>query len=193
MPASSDHICLYVAFLSRSLKYHSIINYISAVKFLHTFLGYPVEWEKSFSVKATVIGYKRILGAASVQKKPVTIDMLRDIISKCNPHTESGFIACILIGFFAFLRKANLCPESAAKFDRQFHLSRGDFEKADFGLILSVRGSKVIQFRQRVLQVPIVSHSSNSTICPVRAFLNHIECISSAPNALRSNAKTASP
>lgn len=170
-------MCLYVAFLSRSMTYVSIINYISAVKFLHTFLGYSANWSDSFNVKATIKGYKRILGASTVQKLPVSINLLSMIISKCDAKRDSGYIACILTGFFAFLRKANLCPESIAKFNPQFHLARQDVQQTSYGILLSIHGSKVIQFRERVLQIPLVSHSSDSNICPVKAINQHIEIV----------------
>lgn len=174
LPASDEHMCLFVAFLSHTMAYSSIINYVSAVKFLHTFLGYPVDWEHSFNLKATIKGYKRILGATSKQKLPVSVDLLTRIIKKCDRVRDSGYIACILTGFFAFLRKANLCPESVAKFNPQFHLSRKDIAKTDYGIVLSIHGSKVIQFRERILHIPLVLHSDESQICPVRAIKEHI-------------------
>ena len=176
-------MCLYVAFLSHSLKYNSIINYVSAVRFMHTFLGYNATWENSFSVKATLKGYKRILGAPTEQKLPVTVDMLKDIISRCDPVNDSGYIACILIGFFGMLRKANLCPKSINCFDPQFNLARQDIELTDYGALLNIRGSKVIQFQQKVLQIPLVEHPTRSSICPVRAMKNHMRRVPASPTS----------
>ena len=176
-------MCLYVAYLSRSMKYCSIVNYISAVKFFQTFLGYAADWDQSFNLRATVKGYKRILGAGSTQKLPVSIDLLSQIISKCDPIGDSGFIAAILTGYFALLRKANLCPESVSKFNQQFHLSRKDIEITPYGLLLSIHGSKVIQFRERTLQIPLAKHAGNSIICPVRAINSHLQLIPSDPDS----------
>ena len=109
LPISEQDMCLYVAYLSKTLKYSSILNYVSAVKFLHMFMGYEYQWNNSFLIKATLTGYKRMLGVDVCRKAPLTFEMCA-IINECDSGTESGFIACITVGFFTFLGKANLCP-----------------------------------------------------------------------------------
>ena len=168
---------LYVAYLSRTLKYSSIQNYVSAVKFLHGFLGYDYPWDNSFIIKATLKGYKRLLGDKVARKAPITFDMLCDIVNECDPQTESGFIACIVVGFYTFLRKSNLCPKSVNTFDPQFSLSRQSFALTDYGAIVKVHGSKVIQFKDRVLELPLVRNHQFPNVCPVTAILRHFDLV----------------
>ena len=166
---------MYIAYLSRSLKYVSVVNYLSAVRFLHASLGYDIDCLSSFTVTATIKGYKRLMGSPNTQKLPLSYDMLCDIISSCDSSSESGYMACILVGFFAFLRKANLCPNSVAQFNTQFHLSRGAIKFTDYGALISVFGSKVIQFKEKVLEIPLIKHTSASSVCPVKALKKHFD------------------
>ena len=179
LPASDFLISLYVAFLARSLKFHSILNYVSAVKFLHNMFGYSVEWRESFVVTSTLKGYKRILGSEVNRKVPITYEMLKAIIGQCNPATESGYIACILTGFYTFLRKANLCPKSETSFDPCFTLSRESVRFDDLGAVVTVKGSKVIQFRERTLEIPIVYNVNDKSLCPVLALQTHFKHVKS--------------
>ena len=42
LPATSELVCRYIAYMARSLKYTSIINYLSAVNYLHKLYGYTM-------------------------------------------------------------------------------------------------------------------------------------------------------
>ena len=58
----------------------------------------------------------------------------------------------ILIGFFSFSRKSNLVPKSAMYFDSSRHLSRGNVNRAQNGLKITLSSSKTIQFHERSLE-----------------------------------------
>lgn len=76
--------------------------------------------------------------------------------------------AVFLLGFFTFFRKSNIIPPSHSQFSPTKHLSRSDFHFTSWGLIVSVKWSKVIQFRERTLLIPLVSIPSHA-LCPVHA------------------------
>lgn len=181
LPATEHNICLYVAYLAKHLSFSSIQNYLSAVKFLHMSLGFSCLWYDGFLLHATLKGFKRKLGNAVARKQPITIELLCKIIYHCDPSSESGYIAALSVGFFTFLRKANLCPRTISEFSSQFNLTRGAFAFTEYGAIISVYGSKTIQFKERVLQLPIVFNHEYPIVCPVYNTLKHFKLVS-APN-----------
>ncbi len=97
------------------------------------------------------------MGDSSNPKLPITFDLLRGIFKHLDlrsPFDRTFWAAC-LVGFFSFFRKSNLLVTSLASFDSSRHLCARDAEFTVQGVILTVRWSKVIQFRQRILQIPI--------------------------------------
>jgi hypothetical protein len=174
VPATQSTLVAYTAFLAKKLSANSIAGYLNVVRLLHLEAGLinPLDgnWELSLIKK----GIKRQLGKPPVQKMPITVDMLRSIYLFIDHHDafESAFWAAMLIGFFGFLRKSTLLPDSGVLVRDKF-LSRSDI--SDFTLesfCLRVKHSKVIQFGQKVLVIPFV-RVLDVRLCPIRALLTH--------------------
>ena len=132
--------------------------------------GYPNPLEEPlFKNQKTLLmrGIKRLNGAAVSQKLPITPDVLYKLQSKLNlaSSVDATFWAACLIAFFSFFRKSNLLPPSATEFDPQRHLRNCDVHLFSWGILLVVRLSKTIQYRNRTLLVPVpkIAHSS---LCP---------------------------
>ena len=109
------------------------------------------------------------------QASPVTPHILIRLakVVKFSDDTELVAWVGLLLGFYMFLRKSNLVPDTKEEFD-------GDqqFRRADINLIspfepmmIEIRWSKTIQFKQRVLRFPVLP-AKNKNICPV--FWTHI-------------------
>ena len=60
-----------------------------------------------------------------------------------------------LIGFFTMLRKSNLVVPSKRLFDNFKHLTRDKIHVVDDGLLIDVTWSKVLNFRNKLVQAPI--------------------------------------
>ena len=73
-----------------------------------------------------------------------------------------------LVGFTLFLRRSNLVPEAMDKFDEEKQFCRRDFNVTGPTTVMmaEVRWSKTIQFKQKVLRLPILP-AGNKSICPV--------------------------
>ena len=112
-------------------------------------------------------GIKRINGERVTQKLPMTPNVLHKM--QCYLHLDysfaSTFCAACLVTFFSFFRKSNLLPPSTTEFDTKRHLRKCDVRWFLWGIILVVRWSKTIQYRDRTLLVPVptIAHSS---LCP---------------------------
>lgn len=109
-------------------------------------------------VQLTLRGLKRLLSASVKRKLPITPTILlalRDVMDLSVP-LNLALWAAFLLGFFSFFRKSNIIPPSHSQFSPNKHLSRSDFYFTSWGLIVSVKWSKVNQFRERTLLIPLV-------------------------------------
>ena len=126
---------------------------------MHLEAGYQNPLEKNWYVSSVLKGVRRVKGDASIQKLPITLDVLRQIFLTLNLHSsfDRTFWATYLVGFFSFFRKSNLLVSSHLLFDPGHNLcaSASDAHFTLDGAILTgVRWSKVIQFRECILHIP---------------------------------------
>lgn len=92
---------------------------------------------------------------------------------------DSSFWAVCLVAFFGMFRKSHLLPLSASKFDPSKQLTKADFKVYSWGILITIRWSKTIQFREREVDIPIPC-IPRSKLCPVTA-TNHALSFTSAP------------
>ena len=74
----------------------------------------------------------------------------------------------LLLGFYMFLRKSNLVPDSMDKFDSKYQFTKQDvnISNLDKPMMFEIRWSKTIQLRHKVLRLPVLP-AKNKWICPV--------------------------
>ena len=158
------------------MKYSSIVNYLDGIRWLHVMLDYPPPPLSHCRVQLTLRGLKRLLSASVQRKLPITPSILlalRNVMDFSLP-LHRALWAAFLLGFFSFFRKSNIIPPSHSQFSPNKHLSRSDFHFTTWGLIVSVKRSKVLQFRERTLLIPLVSIPSHA-LCPVQALREFFE------------------
>ena len=178
IPLSQCDLGRYIAYLSRKLCFTSIRQYLNVVRILHVEAGLPNPLENNWYVSSILKGVRRVKGDASQQKLPITLDILRKIFSQLDLHCslDRVFWAACLVAFYSFFRKSNLLIPSIDVFDPNKHLCASDASFTPEGVVLSVRWSKVIQFRERTLQIPL-PRIPNSAFCPSNAILGMLlEC-----------------
>ena len=79
------------------------------------------------------------------------------------------------MAFFSFFGKHNCLCKNLSSFNCNLHLKMPD------GMVLSVRWSETIQYRQRVLFIPL-SGILNSPMCPAQALLLSLRLSNSPPD-----------
>ena len=181
VPCQATHLLRYIVFLTRTLSTNSILNYLNVVCLLHFQFGYPNPLEEPlFKHQKTLLlrGIKRINGASISQKLPITPDVLYKIqaVLNLNSSIDATFWAACSEAFFSFFRKSNLLPTSTAAFDPHRHLHNCDVRLYPWGIILVVRWSKTIGYRNRTLLVPVprIAHSS---LCPSSAVMHAFKLV----------------
>ena len=181
LPAPTQSICQYAAFLARTLKFSSIRNYLTIISLLHKEFSLPNPIQDNWVVKSLLQGIKRVKGGEINQKLPITPEILLGIRSKLNlRHSfDASFWAVCLVAFYGLFRKSHLLPTSNQLFDPTKQFTLGDFTFHPWGLLLKVGWSKTIQFRERMVYIPI-PRIPNSPICAFQAVVNAFGFIQTA-------------
>ena len=72
----------------------------------------------------------------------------------------------LLVGFYLFLRKSNLVPESTTTFNPKEQLTRADAFIAGWLELINIRWRKTIQYKEKELHLPLI-HTKCQAICPI--------------------------
>jgi len=160
IPCSADQVCLYIAWLMGSLKYNSICQYISALNsFLQRNGEKSINYE-DYELKRMFKGARRELGSSVKQAEPLLPEHLLLIVNLLSDSPgHVAFKAALILAFRALLRKDQVT-------DTPNTLNRGDFQFFEWGMVLTIRRSKTIQFRERTVQIP-VSRLARHELCAV--------------------------
>ena len=182
VPATSDQLCMYAAFLARRLKYNSVKQYMNIIRILHLEWNLPNPLSGNFHLNSTMRGIRRHLGDRVTRKAPITPHLLLALLSHLDVTTPEGanIWAAALLMFFGLLRRSNVLPSSHTSFDPALHLRRCDLEFTHTGLKLHIRWSKTIQFRSRELVIPLC-RIPRHPLCPVRAAFQALHLTPDAP------------
>ena len=152
LPASEDQVCNYITYLTDSLKFSSIQNYISGLNYFHKLYSCTPVDMSSFLVSQTLRGAKRLLGNSTNSAPLLTPEQLKLIYNKLDMSLSSDlcFWCAILTCFRALLRISHVTESSMS-------LYRKDFAFHEWGVMIHVDKTKTIQFRERVLDIPVCS------------------------------------
>ena len=183
VPATTDILCKYAAMLARSLKYNSVKQYMNIIRILHLEWDLPNPLLDNFRLRCVMQGIRRDVGDFVCRKLPMTPCLLRQVLSQLDlsrPLDILVWAACLVL-FYAMLRRSNLLPiSSTAVCDSSRHLRRGDITFHPWGISLRINWSKTIQFKQRILTVPL-PRFPGSVLCPVSALFQAMRLSVGAP------------
>lgn len=172
VPAQPDHLLQYAAFLARSLKAPSVRSYLNIVGILHKEFELPNPLNNNWSLKSLLTGINRQKGLTAQQKLPITTQILTNLYSQLDLATslDASFWAICLVSFFGMFRKSHLLPTNKGRFDHTKQLTKSDIRVHHWGVLLIIRWSKTIQFRERVVQIPL-PRIPDSPLCPTTAVM----------------------
>lgn len=181
VPASSELVCRYIAHLSEKLSYNSIPKYLNIIRLLHLECGLQNPLKDNWLMSSLLRGVKRHLGAKVTQKAPVTVTVLVDILSVLNldrPEDCVFWAACLAL-FYGMLRKSNVLSPTTG-FVLGKHLARQDVHVNSGGVLLVIRWSKTIQYRERELPIPLPLRAGHP-LCPTTAIMRALAITTGAP------------
>lgn len=170
IPASSQQLCRYVAYLAESMAASSIKNYLNVVRIMHIEKGLTNPLKEDYQLHCVIRGVRRIKGDTVHRKLPLMPYHLQFILAGLDLQkaTDCNIWAAILVAFFGMFRRSNVVPPSSGAFDQQRHTRRRDIKIFSDRAEITIRWSKTIQYRERqhVLPLPRIK---GAILCPVTA------------------------
>jgi integrase len=175
VPATQFTLACFVAHLARTMAPASVTIYMNIVRILHEEAGLPNPLSNNYEINRIKRGLLRIKGTPPVQKDPMTPEILVRVYNTLDlaSNADKAFWCAVLIGFFGFLRKASLFPNSPSVPPLK-RLCKRDISQLNLeGFTLTCNHSKTNQFNRRVHTIPY-STCRDRRLCPVFATLMHL-------------------
>ena len=164
MPVQVKTLCLYAHFLSRSFNsVHSVRNYLSAVKTLHSLLELIYPDTDLMQLKLLLRGLACSKQHVPKQASPITQKILTDMFSFVDLQIEFDIVSwsITLLLFFLMTRKSSFLPTSVK-----------DIEVFEDLLVININWSKTRRFgHSRQDLVPVLA-IPDSCLCPKCDFFN---------------------
>ena len=174
-PCSSRQTCLYMSFLARRMRFSSIRQYLSALCNHLKDVGHrPIDY-KDHRIRKCLAGIRRTLGDSVKQAPPMLPSHLCKMFRAM--FLTPGHIAlraAMLLSFRALLRKGHVTESGSS-------LLRSDFAFLRWGMMVTIRKSKTIQFGERVHLIP-VSTVANPALCAVYWVRRHFDTTPAEPD-----------
>ena len=183
VPATSRNICRYAVYLSKSKKYNTIKQYLNIIRLIHLECNLPNPLLNDFQLEMVLRGLKRSLGTQVLRKIPITVNHLYIIKNKIDFSSTLHVVywAAALLMFFTLLRRSNVLAPSGGHAPGHY-LKRKDISIHDKGASLTIRSSKTIQFRDRVLIFPLPRLRTHP-LCPTRAVYGALKAVNASPDS----------
>ena len=184
-PCDNTQLCRFGQHLSRTFDSPDAVNnYISGVRTCMALLGFPIPDIKDKQMQMFSTGLRCSMLHEVKQAAPVTPELLIRLSKVVDYRDQVEMVAWVgvLLGFYMFLRKSNLVPDTMDTFNAQQQFTRGDFNiiSLDLAMMVEIRWSKTIQFRQKVLRMPVLP-AKIKAICPVYWTYRMLQLVSAGP------------
>ena len=155
-PAKEQHVALYLQYIEDSLKSKAAAEEaVHALNWAHNLAGLESPTQSPL-VQTTLEGVKRLLAKPVQKKKPVSLDILADLVEDCCRYPTLSNVrlaAACLLAFAGFLR----C-------DELINLRPCDIKIGPNMMTVTIRSSKTDQLRQGN---ELVIARTSTRMCPV--------------------------
>lgn len=180
VPLNVDVIAMFLLHLAiQGLAYTSINNEVSAIITFGKLHGSHVDVRGDFGVKLTLIALRRILGDSPTPRDellPADLIAMYGYVNKQDFFDWSTWVGVVFL-YRTMLRKGHLFP---GEFNHNL-LTRSDIKFTDFGLVVRITKSKTIQFKQRLVEVPVCT--GGGLLCLVSLLKDYFSRFPTMPHA----------
>lgn len=184
-PADAWTMVRYARYIANTVtSYETVLNYVSGVRKLHALGGYDIPSPQEPNFVHIMRGIKHELAQPVKQAATMTPQMLRKlyhVVDLSSVKEVVGFTA-ILLGFYMFLRRSNLFPETVDGFNEEQHLTRSDIRLGKYLAVVEIRWSKTLQYKQKQLLLPLIP-CKHAEICPVYWLRHMLNLVRAGPGA----------
>lgn len=182
-PADEWQLIRYGRYIADTVtSYDTVVNYISGVRKLHLLAGYPVVPMSAANLSQFLRAIKFELAHPIKQAIPMTPQLLRNIFNHVNLNQDHDVVCytAVLLGFYLFLRKSNLVPESKATYSAKEQLSRSNVKMGGSVVLVEIEWSKTIQYQEKVMLLPLIP-ATDTRICPVLWLMLMLQRVKAEP------------
>ena len=174
LPATPRTVARFLVWQSKSSKYSTCNNYLSAIVVLHKYYGYDVEFRENFMIKLVLKGIKSVLGDKTVQKRPFTVDELMSMYAALDFTSQEELLcwSAMITSFRTLLRKSNLV--TSVDSENGHVLRRRDVSFHAWGMLVNVSSTKTLRHSEYVLDLP-VHYVGNAALCAASAVKYHMD------------------
>ena len=128
-PCDTQQLCRFGQHLSSTFQSPDAVgNYISGIRTCLALLGLEVPPAQDKQMQMFLQGLKRIMAHAVKQAAPITPEILLRLSRVVNYQDQVEMISWVgvLLGFYMFLRKSNLVPDTMDTFQPEHQFCRAD-------------------------------------------------------------------
>ena len=170
-PIDNTQLCRFGQHLAKTFDSpDAVSNYISGIRTCMALLGLEIPSPQDRQMQMFIQGLKRVMQHAVKQAAPITPKLLNRMSKVVNYLDQMEMVSWVgtLLGFYMFLRKSNLMPDTMETFNSEQQFRRADINLLglDRAMMCEIRWSKTIQFKQKILRLPVLP-AKNKAICPV--------------------------
>lgn len=168
-PAGAWQLVRYARYVANTVtSQETVLNYLAGVRKLHQLAGFQVPGPDEPNMKHLMRALKQELAHPVKQAVPVTPQLLKSIYNCLDLTSTRDVVSytALLVGFYLFLRRSNLVPDSRDAFDPQKQLTRSDVQMGKSMVLVVIKWSKVIQYKEKELLLPLLP-ARDIRICPV--------------------------
>eukprot|EP00775_Hariotina_reticulata_P015413 gene15413-biopygen17214 len=178
-------LCLYVAFLARSVSFGGVKNYMQGLQRFLLDRGWDGHFSKFWGLQQALSGLRR-LAKPVTRKLPVTPYVMLAVL-RCLDLSSSWEVmvfTAMLVAFGAFLRKANVCAASRSLSHVHRSLLRSDVvvDLQQYCLYVTLRFMKNAQFQEAVHTV-VVAGCKGHPLDPVYWWCEYVSRVPAPPGA----------
>ena len=186
-PADEWTLCLFATYLAGSLRAASIKVYLSAVRALHVEHGFADPLANCLRLERVIKGIKRAQGVKSVERLPITSDIMLTIYSHLDTSLadHSMFWAACCLAYFGFLRSAEFTVPSLREYAPNVHLNILDIAVDSVTcptcLKVDIKASKTDPFRKGC---SIYIGKAKPPLCALQTILAYLHVRGDSPGPL---------
>ena len=142
-------------------------NYVSTVRVVHRLQGLECPHRSQIHYNLLSNGLKRTCDKPVRHASPMTHEVLRTLVRVVDFSKELEVVAwiAVLVAFTLILRVSNIGPRTRSGFHRLHHLTWADLILKKGLLMMCIRWTKTLQYRNKTIYAPLVP-ARESIICP---------------------------
>lgn len=186
LPAEGRQLTRFAVFLHlfKHLKPDTINNYLSGVRTLHGLAEMPIPKTDDYIHQTVLKGIRTRNKQPKKQAEAITPHVLKMISQQVDTSDYLQLVAwvAVLIGFHCLLRASNLTTRSIPTFNPQENLLRRDFRMHNDVLLVHIKWTKTMQYREKKLLIPVIPFADES-LDAVKWFQYMVDTIPAQPTA----------